>query len=814
MIELDGLKVSVQVSNDLRAKAEANRQPAFTFDSGQLPFERISPDHFELLVSDLYRNKHGEPEWNWYDTNFRLNGGSDMGQDVVLMKDGKPVGIVQCKRLKKSMSLEDMLGEICKFFLFAFLNPILLPPRGSDFRYFFAVAASVQNKGFRFFQSSGSQRFIDNRTLIEDILLGLVKKYASFESSVTLQGLSKIALCDLIWERLIECKTKVYRQEELSEFVRSCAKVRDTYFGLQHVAVMGTEAAELILKCLRKSGAPSTISDVMEAQNSYTVEVQSFALDDDKINLCLLQGGREFALDSLRKLLDPVGGILSENIGGKLAVVVGGSSCLTLADRRIVDEIIISYPHSLVFIAGCGEITGEELIREKDDEQNTWVYKGLAPAPRRKYKVGWCWVKINIIEPGSSDSYEKISCYPLVVNSPLDPVLDGADLGLKIAFQDLVIYPVLDDDICSDWKFRKSILKRVSLGVQDDLLKRRTLVCAALNITDVDTRFENTISDLLAFERTLEANIVLVASNSAVADRQNSVWRSVSGVFPSSCDSEYLFRKESAPKGLIVRRDDGTVVLIVAKWNEHSLELVLEYPFYSTGGNIEEDVEGPELELLYHMKWNPPHEHSHAQLTSSFCKLRDELNNKTYRWAGALAAGLIGGVNSEADFLPVDIQQAGDKLCQPLHAACYLSGVSGAEWVNSEDYVSHIDYSSPIKGKVSLFVWANRKVSINQVHSDLMQAAKRGGASPDLIVFTSVIGDPSPEGLSAVSMPRQDIANSAVVKGSITEPGIARKTFIFPLSEIEATFMKSDSGIDAREQYLERILERKDKLDV
>jgi hypothetical protein len=809
---LHDLQIPAIESETLRKSAEGNRQPAFTFDGGQLPFDRVPPDLFELLVSDLYRYKHGEPDWSWYDTSFRLNGGADMGQDVVLMKDGNPAGVVQCKRIKKNMNLEDMLGEMCKFFLFAYLNPILLSSEETDFRYFFAVSASVQNEGFRFFQSSGAQRFIDNRSLIEDVLVGLVKKYASFRTSLKLKGLAKADLCDLIWNRLIVCKTKVYRQEELSDFVRGCAEVRDTYFGLQHVAVMGAEAAELILKYLRKSGAPSSVSDVLNAINSYTVEVPTAAIDDDKINLCMLQGDGDFVLESLRKLLSPAAGILTENIGGKPVVIVGGSECLKLTDRKFVDDIIRAYPSSVVFIAGCGDVTGEELLLERGNEQNTWIYRGLAPAPRRKYRAGWCWVKTNIAD--EIDPYDKTSCYPLVVNSPLDPVFDGANLGLKIAFQDLVIYPVLDDDIYSGWKSSKSLLKRVSLGVQDDPLVRRTLICAALNVKDVDSRLENTISDLLAFERTIEANIALVVSNSSITTRQNSLWRSASGVFPSSDESGYFFRQEHSPKGLIVRRDDSALVLIVAKWEDSCLIPILEYPFYMTGGDVEVDVESTELELFYHMKWNPPHGDSHDQLVSSFCQFRERLNNKNYKWSGELTAGFIEGVNYKAAFKSIDIQQAGERLCQPLQAACYLSGVRGAEWVSSDEYISHIDYGTPARGKVSLFVWANRRVSINQVHSDLIQAARKGGASPDLVVFTSVIGDPGPDGTLPVPMPRQDIANSLAIQGSITEPGITRKSFIFPLNEIEATYMKPVSAVDARETYLQSILERKDKLDV
>ena len=99
------------ITSEEEAKVREDRTDApelFTLDSGQLPFERMGDAHFELLVADVYRSElEDEPE-DWYDTVSRLNDGADQGRDVILFKDGNPVGVVQCKRLKKRWNLKPL----------------------------------------------------------------------------------------------------------------------------------------------------------------------------------------------------------------------------------------------------------------------------------------------------------------------------------------------------------------------------------------------------------------------------------------------------------------------------------------------------------------------------------------------------------------------------------------------------------------------------------------------------------------------------------------------------------------------------------
>ena len=61
-----------------RARAHDNARDIYAHDCGQLPFGTLDPRAFELIVRDLFDEKKVEATWDWYDTAFRINDGSDI----------------------------------------------------------------------------------------------------------------------------------------------------------------------------------------------------------------------------------------------------------------------------------------------------------------------------------------------------------------------------------------------------------------------------------------------------------------------------------------------------------------------------------------------------------------------------------------------------------------------------------------------------------------------------------------------------------------------------------------------------------------
>ncbi|MGA6495311.1 hypothetical protein ACPEG9_15810 [Escherichia coli] len=62
-----------------RARAHDNARDIYAHDCGQLPFGTLDPRAFELIVRDLFDEKKVEATWDWYDTAFRINDGSEKG---------------------------------------------------------------------------------------------------------------------------------------------------------------------------------------------------------------------------------------------------------------------------------------------------------------------------------------------------------------------------------------------------------------------------------------------------------------------------------------------------------------------------------------------------------------------------------------------------------------------------------------------------------------------------------------------------------------------------------------------------------------
>lgn len=152
------------------------------FDIGahRFPYTRLSPSDFEWLVYALYRADLEKGTTLSYDNVRVLMEGADRGRDLVLYKDQKSVGVVQCKRYEKAISLPEIFRELFKFFLFAQLDPALVPePR--DFRYTLVVASDPMETVADLFMES--KRVIQEyRAKLPGYLAEVIEEYASFKN--------------------------------------------------------------------------------------------------------------------------------------------------------------------------------------------------------------------------------------------------------------------------------------------------------------------------------------------------------------------------------------------------------------------------------------------------------------------------------------------------------------------------------------------------------------------------------------------------------------------------------------------------------
>ncbi len=215
--------IDVQFHSDEEDRKLREENPStpelFAFDCGQLPFERMGDAHFELLLADLYAARADDGSEDWYDTARRLNDGADQGRDVILLEDGRPVGVIQCKRYNGIVSLPMVIQEICKFFLYATIKPGIASAPGEPFRYYVAVSDRAAGKLFEFLQGSGRQRFVDLRAEFEEKALAARKGSATLRKHPDLKDLTQEQLCDLVWARIDNLQTTLHKKDDLSRLV-------------------------------------------------------------------------------------------------------------------------------------------------------------------------------------------------------------------------------------------------------------------------------------------------------------------------------------------------------------------------------------------------------------------------------------------------------------------------------------------------------------------------------------------------------------------------------------------------------------------
>jgi hypothetical protein len=72
----------------------------------------LNDREFELFCYELFRAKLDSARWNVADAVRLLNEGTDRGRALVLYRQQRTLGVVQCKRIASSLGLNTVLKEV------------------------------------------------------------------------------------------------------------------------------------------------------------------------------------------------------------------------------------------------------------------------------------------------------------------------------------------------------------------------------------------------------------------------------------------------------------------------------------------------------------------------------------------------------------------------------------------------------------------------------------------------------------------------------------------------------------------------------
>lgn len=779
-----------------------NAPELFTFDCGQLPFERMGDAQFELLVADVYRAEYESGTENWYDTVSRLNDGADQGRDVVMYKDGIPTGVIQCKRLKKNLDLGTVIYEICKFFLYAHIRPQIAPKPGTAFRYYFAVADGVTKDSFEFLQGAGQKRFDDKLASFQEECGKILGSSKTLIKDTRLNGLSPAQLCEIVWQWIPLLDTKILKKDSLSNLVARHPKVRSTYFKLDSDP---TAIIDVIRQYLESKGGALSKADEAYLQKIRTEYVDRELCEGDQLNIGLIQGTE--LIPFLHGMLARDVGTFAQNFGNRPAVLAAGSAAATLTQWNDINELIKAYPNPLVFMVGCGEVTGSTLINWKTADGMSWIDPVWQPASAQKYKAGWCWV---------TDPASKITnCYALVENEPKDAGFDRGNVSLRLAFKDVIVWPTLGNDFTNSIHSKNSQLRRIIASQHEDRLKRPNLILVSQHIIEL-TEVVRSLVDYHA--RRLVSPIAVAAANSGrLLDCQMHL-HSATGIFPSA-DSEHNTRASPPamqPPSSVMRRSTHGGLTLTMTWDAN-LTLERARGHRLQGGIIQDDLVPAALEFHELFDRHPPDTDYPESVKKEFAKLNTLVQAGEIKDAKDFAYQTRYGVTTAKELTLEELASSGKYVMRAVQALSCLKSHKDSTWITEPGSKGHLRFTDPYQGDYNVLAWANDEYRVRNMEYDLYHWARDTASHPQLVVFANGIGkvtDKKPNKLNDSSVSnreRFDISTAPTVKGSITDVAMVNKVYLFALNEIESLYDEPDTV--STEDFMNDISIRREKLD-
>lgn len=808
MKELDELLLKPDADVADRAKASKKRPSAFAFDAGQLPFERLGDAQFELLLADIYSELAGTDPHCWYDNARRMNDGADGGRDVILTHQGLSVGIIQCKRLKTNMGLPQFIPEICKFFLNSVLEPQLISEPGEEFVYILAVAESTTAALMKFLDGTGADRFEALRSTFEEEALKVKKKYKKLGSSAKLKDIVTGAeLCDLFWDRITATKTILHRKEDLSRYVADKDIIKTTYFKLDTVGGATTlEIEQLLTNILGEGKVSKANGDIGLASRIRTAYIDYDVNHNGRFNVAVVQGSGNSVETTIRGLIEPPSSKLKHHFGSRISVVVCGASAATVDKWSVYDKLVEEHAAPIVLMIGCGYVDGPTLLkwRNEDSENKIWLDPDWVPASGCSYRAGWCWVKL-------SDDDKK--CYILVENNPLDTSLDHGNVSLRLAFEDVIIWPILGDDFIAPISESKSQLRRVYLGQREDLLLRPNILLVSHNSNSTEPSFERSLADYHGLRR--NSKVAVVVANSGEVGGYGS-WKNLTGFFPSTDLSAVT---TNAPTrgicGNLMSRISPGALLAELCWDVvgDSLTIHRAFPYKFKDNSICPDLNAEDIEFSQVISKYPATVGIVLPVHSEMEILQELVESGALQGSGVFSYSTMHGVKPGEAYLPYNIYENGECVMDTVHALCYLKSHSNIHWRYEKFGDGQLRYVGDSGYTANILGWTNHAYHIRSMEADVVDWAKLPGEHPELFVFWKGKGRIPDAGMRPSERGRFNITYAADDENNFTYPTLARKAFIFAIDEVETCYSESDSNMSPT-SFMEDLISRKEKLDV
>lgn len=218
---------------DLEKKKNIKYSKPDAFEGRKYPLEKLTDVEFEILTYYLYENNSIKKEKYGYDRAIYVEGGTDRGQDLVLKKNGKISGIVQCKHSqnKTKHGKKTVADELLKILLYMIMYPNEIT--SERINYMLVISSSFTKNGRDYIENMSNYFIIENEEL-KDEVQRIISEYKTFTNFFKESNLN------ILIQDILKNFKKIdffYEEEQdiLLELSRENKGIRNIFFNIRTV---------------------------------------------------------------------------------------------------------------------------------------------------------------------------------------------------------------------------------------------------------------------------------------------------------------------------------------------------------------------------------------------------------------------------------------------------------------------------------------------------------------------------------------------------------------------------------------------------
>jgi len=215
---------TVKIAQEIK---EFERPPAYNGLS--LPFNSLNDRAFEILLYQIFKDKIERDENNIrekFNSVDLMQGVGEKGRDCILTRNGKNVGVIQCKKVASNIAKPQFVKEILKFLLFAIKDRTLIHS-SMEFTYYFSVSTGLAGTTKELIRDFNS--FIFEEKELKTWTNNVIKEYEQFK------GMSYSAVKPKLTELLTSIKVERILPQDIELWLTSIPMVSALFFEIKTV---------------------------------------------------------------------------------------------------------------------------------------------------------------------------------------------------------------------------------------------------------------------------------------------------------------------------------------------------------------------------------------------------------------------------------------------------------------------------------------------------------------------------------------------------------------------------------------------------